>query len=93
MALTEFSIRTRDVTMTPARTRVVRRWWCRKTDLAKGAGGWQIPGLPNVADALDIPGMTFRTNETPVAVLVKIVPRLSEQRAGAYAIYQMSKMA
>lgn len=92
MALTELPLRSRDITTTPAKTRVVRRWWALSTDVTKGADGWVLSGMPNIGDKLSITGMKWGRNEEPVCVARNVIPRGSLKRALAFAIYEMSRM-
>jgi len=91
MAINELPIRSRDITTTPAKTRVVRRWSALSTDLTKGAGGWQLTGMPDIGEKLGIASMTWPTNGEPVCVVRNIIPRGSLKRALAFAIYEMSR--
>ena len=91
MALKEAAIRSRDITTTPTKTRVVRRWSALSTDVTKGAGGWVISGLPAIGTKLGISGFAWGTNEEPVCVVRNVIPRGSLKRALAFAIYEMSR--
>lgn len=93
VALKEAPIRSRDITTTPTKTRVVRRWSALSTDVTKGAGGWQLTGMPDIGTKLGIASMGWGVNEEPVCVVRQVIPRGSLKRSLAFAIYEMSKMA
>jgi len=92
MALNELPIRSRDITTTPTKTRVVRRWSALTTDVTKGAGGWQLAGMPDIGTKLGIASMSWGVNEEPVCVVRNVIPRASKKRSLCFAIYEMSKM-
>lgn len=91
MAINELSIRSRDMTTTAIKTRIVRRWSALSTDVTKGSGGWQLTGMPDIGQKVNIAGMSWKTNEEPVCVVRQVIPRGSLKRALAFAIYEMSR--
>lgn len=91
MAIKEAPIRSRDITTTPQKTRVVRRWSALSTDVTKGAGGWKLTGMPDIGDKVNISGMSWGPNEEPVCVVRQVIPRGSLKRALSFAIYEMSR--